>query len=178
MINPWNWYSNSLLYNTTSIQTITNTVTETSQFNNTNAMWSRTIKANMLKIWDILNIRTRVLLTTGSGQDSTLRVKFWTVEVVASTGTLPNGLAGNYAELDFNMKILSLGTTGTLCGLGRTFIHTGSGISQVNMRPLVCPWSITIDTTISNTIDLTYQWANASTGNILEIRGAMIEYFN
>ena len=177
MIQKGQGYGSSFIYATADITTITNSTDEISQFSGS-ALGSKIFRANTLKVGDIIHLQTRVLVTTGVAQESTFRIGLGGVNIVTSVGTLPNNLSDAYAELDIQLKVLSLGVTGTVCCMGRTFIHATTGISSTVMRPLVSAIPIVIDTTIDNVVDLTYQWTTASAGNILEIRTASINFYN
>lgn len=162
------------VYRTQTIQTITNTTVETTQFNGGGAIGSKVIAANSLGVGDIIRINTKVLLSTGVNQEATQGIYFGNVKVIEAIGTLPSNLVERYAELEFDMKVLSIGENGTLCGMGRTLINSITGINTVVMRQLVTQGAVTVNTTIDNTIDLTYKWAVASLSNVCTIRASLI----
>lgn len=166
-----------IYFGSKELQTIENTTTETSQFNLTNAIGTTLVRANTLKVGDIYRIETKVLLSTGVSQVATQRVKFGGVLLLENSGTLPNSLTDNYAEIQLDLRVLTLGSTGTITVQGRSLIQSTTGISTVVMRSMFSPSPVTINTTIDNTIDLTYQWAEALAANILKINTSIINLY-
>ena len=172
-----NGYGDSFIFRTNSVATIENTTDELSQLSGT-TLGSKIFKANSLKPGDIIHLGTRVLISTGIAQSSTQRIKFGSSLIIQNTGTLPNNLADNYAEMDLMLKVLTTGETGTMCAMGKTLIQSSTGISTSVMRALITPIPVVIDTTIDNALELTYQWTNAVPANILKIRTAAITFYN
>lgn len=177
MISLGNGYGDSFIFRTNSITTIENTTDELSQLSGT-ALGSKIFKANSLKPGDIIHLGTRVLLSTGISQPSTQRIKFGSSLIIENTGTLPNSLADNYAEMDLMLKVLTVGATGTMCAMGRTIMQVSTGISSAVTRALMTIVPVTIDTTVNNELELTYQWTNAMPNNILKVRTATLTLYN
>lgn len=114
-------------------------------------------------------------ISTGISQQSTFSIGLGSVELFASTGTLPNNLSNAYIELVLNIMCTSIGPSGVIYAHGRTMLHNVLGTSTVNMRGLISPTPFAIDTTKPNQFYHTYQWANASASNSVTIAYHEIE---
>lgn len=169
--------SGETLWSAYKPRTIENTTEETSMFSGT-AIGSLIIPANYFQIGRMARIRVRGYISTGSGQDSTFRIKLNGATLIENTGTLPNGLSNNYVESVFDLVCYKQGATGAIRGMGRTFIHTSIGVAQAYMRPLVMLTDAELDTTQAMAVDQTYQWANALPENSLTITHAMVKTLN
>lgn len=157
---------------------ITNTLVETSFFHPTSWLGVKTLPANFWVPGRMLSIRTRGAVTALNGQQTRLRIKLDGVDVIDSTGLLPNGLAGNYFETLIDILCRTDGPGGTVMAHGRSLFGIAPGITNVQMRPLqgvVLP----LNTTLAMSVDQTYQWITAADpGNILAIEQAYIQVFN
>ena len=65
-----------------------------------------------------------------------------------------------------------------LFGQGGTLFYDGTGIISSYVRPLLMTTTATINTTISNTIDVTYTWGTANAANTVTCTNATIEILN
>lgn len=156
------------IFASTSIVTIWNTSVETTQF------WtghgSTVVKANTLWVWDTIEIRTNVRLTTWNWQIATFRVYIdWVT--ITSIWTLPSGLSSNHADFFFIIRVQH---DWKLLVDGRTLINWWPGITSSSVRAFPQQEPITVDLNSDFNINITYQWENADPGNILCIEQSMI----
>ena len=152
------------LFSSTATKTIENTTVETSQI--PTGRGSTTIKANSLGVWDTIEIRTNVRLSSWNSQSTTFRVKInWVT--ISSTGTLPNALSQNQADFLFVLRVTWIWVNGTIVADWRTLINWGSWVTTASIRAFPQQAPITVDTTQDFDIDITYQWTNADPANIL-----------
>ena len=81
-------------------------------------------------------------------------------------------------ELNFVITCRTAGATGTVIGQGGTIFYQGLGITSSYVRPLLMTSSATVNTTVSNTFDLTYTWGTAVPGNTITCTNAIFEILN
>ncbi len=67
------------------------------------------VTPDMMPAGAIIRFRNKGYISTGSGQESTLRVKFNGLTLIESTGTLPNNLENQYVELELDICVLQAG---------------------------------------------------------------------
>ncbi len=127
---------------------------------------SLTIPANTFAVGDSFHAKIGGLLGgTSNGDDITIRIKSGTT-VLASTGlfTLDNtqsiGEGGEGWECELDFTIATIGASGSICTNGN-FAYTKTGDKKVSGT--VFQDVQTLDTTVSNTLDVTVEWAQ--TGN-------------
>lgn len=167
-------YDHRLLYTMVESKTITNTTDETSHFNDTNCIGSRTIIANSIKKGNLIRINVRSDFSCNGNPTNVLKLKLGAYTLVSSTGQLGSNHTNDYVEFNADLVFQSIGANGTIVLMGRTMI---SGTSDISRKFMVST-PMTIDTTINNIIDLTYTWGAANTSNILIPTTATIQIFN
>lgn len=155
-------------------KTITNTVVETSHFEDTGAIGTRTFTANFLKAGMVIRLNVRSDFSCTNNPTNTLRVKFGGVTIITSTGQIGNHHTNSYAELQLELVIRTAGATGTMVAQGRTILVGTSDIS----RRLQVTEPITIDTTVANELDVSYEWGHDLPANILIATNATIQIMN
>ena len=158
----------------TANQTVGNTTTETTMFGS--GVGSLSIPANTLIVGRTYRIKLKGYASGTNGDTSTLKVKLGSVELVSSVGTWQT-LTDIGFTLEFDFTCRTTGTTGTVAGNGYSLVSGGQGFSTVSMRALLAGTD-TIDTTIDNLIDLTYQWSSTKVGNTITITNASVEVLN
>ena len=107
--------------------------------------------------------------------DSTVRIKYGGNTVVETSVTLPANLSNQYFEFEFVGTARTIGETGTMIVQGRSILGNSSGLATVSMRQFVETAAEVIDTTISETLDVTYQWSAAHANNSITITNGTVE---
>lgn len=159
-------------FSSTGNKVISNTAIETSIFDG--GTGSLTINPH-LYIGNIIRIYATGYLSTGSAQNSTIRFKLNGTTLVASLGTLPNNLSNNYFETTGIISVRECGANGKVTVQGRSIISVASGIAGLVMRPIISTGEIPVDLTPPQTIDVSYQWAEALEANSLTITNSYVE---
>ena len=129
---------------------------------------SLSVPANGFSVGDTFVLNMQGNLTSGNNQNITIRVESGSVVFFNSTINLPS-----ITNLPFNLNLIfvirQIGAAGVAeIATGGSFtynkdasnIYEGLSANDVN--------NTTFDTTISNTLDITAQWANADPGNSIE----------
>jgi hypothetical protein len=151
---------------------VVNGTTESTLFSPTYKGIGRLIPANTLKVGDVIVFKNNGFFTTATGGTSAFRVKFGNLTLFTQNVTYANNRTNYYIELELITTIRSIGSTGVLISQGRAMIQ--SSISYgVEVNPLVTLVPITIDTTIDNLLDLTFQWGSA--GQSITVSNTIIE---
>lgn len=154
---------------------VADTVAETSQFGNGGAYDTRTIPANMASAGQCYFIRLNGYISNTGTPTGTLRVKLGSTNLVVSgPTTLPDGLSNAFVETVFHITVRSTGALGTVIGQGHTKLIVGALGTTYN-RQLTMTAPATIDFTVDQAIDVTYQWGTASPSNTLTITNSMIK---
>ena len=119
------------------------------------------IPANNFQVGDSFHAKAGGLLgNTSNGDDITVRIKSGTT-VLASTGafvldsTQSIGEGGEGWECELDFTIATIGASGSICTNGN-FAYTKTGDKKVSGT--VFQDVQTIDTTVSNTLDITVEW--------------------
>lgn len=147
------------------VHTLVDSTVETSLIHSP-AIGTKTIAANTLVPGATFRVEILGYISTNNiNTDSTVRVKFGAVTLVASLGTLPTSIVNAYYDILFEFTVLSNGPAGSLIGQGRSLIGTASGVGNVMARRLQMLTTASVDTTVDSDIDVTYQWVTASPNN-------------
>ena len=146
------------LYSQTVVSaTVTNTTTETSIVGS--GKGSLTISPNTFLRGDSYHAKIGGVISAQNGDDITINIKTGAT-VLATTGAIslsPVTALGWECELDFT--IASVGATGSMCTNGNFAYNRYTGSLEGFVFQDVQP----IDTTISNTLDITVTWGQAKT---------------
>tara|TARA_R110002020_G_scaffold176958_4_gene369625 strand:- start:6105 stop:6620 length:516 start_codon:yes stop_codon:yes gene_type:complete len=137
--------------------TVTNTTTETSIIGT--GLGGLTVPADTFQVGDSYHGKVGGVISNQNGDDITLRIKTGAT-ILASTGIISLERAtsqGWECELDFT--IATIGATGTICTNGNFAYNRNGGSLQGYVFQDVQP----LDTTISNTLDITVEWNQAKT---------------
>jgi hypothetical protein len=160
-------------FHQTASKTIANTTTETSLVGTGEG--TLTLPANFLTVGRTIKIRARGHVSEVSGPNATLRIKVGSVTIITSVGALPSaGLTTAGWEIAFEFTCRSVGATGTVIGCGNTHVVSGAFVSTVD-RDLTMTATATVDTTVANALDITYQWGTASSSNTITSIVASVE---
>ena len=153
---------------------IANTVDETSQLGTGNTGDTKTIPADTAGVGDCYFIRLNGYISNTGTPTGTIRVKLGATNlIVTGPTTLPSGLTNAFVETVFHLTVRSTGALGTVIGQGHTKLIVGALDTTYN-RQLTMTAPATIDFTVDNEIDITYEWGTADPANILTITNAMI----
>ena len=153
---------------------VSNTVDETSQLGTGNTGDTKTIPADTAGVGDCYFIRLNGYISNTGTPTGTIRVKLGATNLVVSGPVnLPSGLSNAFVETVFHLTIRSTGAVGTVIGQGHTKLIVGALDTTYN-RQLTMTAPATIDFTVDNEIDITYEWGTADPANILTITNAMI----
>ena len=154
---------------------VANTVTETSQLGTGGADDTKIIPANMAQAGQCYFIRLSGFISNTGTPTGTLRVKMGSTNLVVSGPTaLPSGLTNAFVETVFHLTVRSTGASGTVIGQGHTKLIVGALGTTYN-RQLTMTAPATIDFTVDQAIDVTYQWGTADPANSLTITNSMIQ---
>ena len=153
---------------------IANTADETSQLGTGNTGDTKTIPADTAGVGDCYFIRLNGYISNTGTPTGTIRVKLGATNLVVSGPVnLPSGLSNAFVETVFHLTVRSTGALGTVIGQGHTKLIVGALDTTYN-RQLTMTAPATIDFTVDNEIDITYEWGTADPANILTITNAMI----
>lgn len=169
-------YDHRTLFIQQTTKTILGDAAETSFFDDTNAIGTRTIPANLLRVGSVIRMNLRCSLTSVGNPSNTIKIKLDGVDIINSTVTLGATHTNDYAELQFEIDIRSIGniSAGKVTGMGRTIIAGTSDLS----RSLIVSTPVAIDTTAALPIDVTYDWGGSDASNSLVIVQAVIQILN
>ena len=144
---------------------ITNTTTETSLING--GVGSLTVPANGFQIGDSFRAVFGGVINANNNQNITIRIKAGSL-VLLSSGlqNLGSSVINDVWSLNIDFTIRQIGAAGvaSIVSLG-AFHYTKTNNASVQGFGFNIVNNTTFDTTISNTLDVTAQWQNASTGN-------------
>lgn len=167
-------YNRAGLFMQTADQTITGTTTETTIFGT--GIGSKTMAANTLTIGKVINIIVSGVFTTPvAAGNLTIRVKFGSTTIATGTiSTLINSATN--AGIQFNVTITTrtTGASGTVVVDGSVGYDTTGVLTRNFVALNNAGATSTIDTTASQVIDVTAQYATG-TGNTLKTTTATIE---
>lgn len=151
-----------ILFNMSGTVTNSNTAAEISMIGG--GLGDRTIKADSLKVGDTIRLDFSHRLSSGNGQSSTVRLKLGVVTIETNTATLPNGLSATKFGGYVDIMVTAIGTSGKVKVIGDSKVVQNN--SAVLSRDLDNTTETTVNTTIDNVIDFTYQYLSANASNI------------
>ena len=138
--------------------TVTNTTAETTIIGT--GVGSLVIPANGFKVGDSFHGKIGGLISTLNNHEITIKIKTGTT-VLASTGLISlEAVTALGWEIELDFTVATLGATGSICTNGNFAYNRNTG----SLEGFVFQDVQTIDTTISNTLDITVEWnqTNAS----------------
>lgn len=166
-------YGSSVLFSGVGT-TIGNTTSELSQIGA--GYGTTTIPADFLAPGKVIRIKTRGRITTAAtGPSATFRIYLDGLTLITSTATQGANLNGFYVESEIDIRVISIGSAGTIWLSGRALTQTATGLAAPLLRGFSVSSATTVNTRIPLKIDLTYAWGTASTSNSLTIDEVMIE---
>ncbi|MFA6435396.1 MAG: hypothetical protein WCW52_11955, partial [Elusimicrobiales bacterium] len=155
-----------LLYANTAVSNaVSNTTTETN-FNT-----AYTLPANSLTAGKVIRILASGTIGWSTG-NIILRVKLGTTNILATATLTPT--AGPYLwHTEANITCLTTGNPGTVEGQGITLLAT-SATDGVQAQ-MINTASVSVDTTASQTVQLSAKWGTANASNTITLRQITIE---
>ena len=161
--------ASNTLFTQTADATVSNTTTETTLIGS--GTGTVTLPANFITVGKTFRIRMWGLSSQAVG-NTTLKIKLGSV-VLASTGAVAVIIASDaLIQLEAYFTCRSTGGSGTVYSQG---IAT---IGATSVQPMTNVSVATIDTTISNAIDVTITMSSASVSNIVVSNLIIIEVLN
>lgn len=163
----YNKYTHSI-FNQIETKTITNTTDETSLIGN--GVGTSVLKANTLEAGKTYRTKIRGLISGIKSVTGTIRIKIGDQTLITSVAEMPALLVNNYYESDLSIVCRSTDENNIadviICE-GKTTIIGGVGLNTTYSRALIMTDTTTIDNSIDQIIDVTYQWGTASTSNTI-----------
>lgn len=154
------------LFTATATATVANTVTETTLVGS--GVGSNVLPSNFFAVGKVLKVQMRGILSETGTPTLQIKIKYGSTVILDTTAiTLTGGIPANAAwTLGADICCRSAGATGTIQCAGGFGYQTASGTSSVNYNWLPSNLA-TIDTTASNTLDVTVTWGTASASNTI-----------
>lgn len=145
---------------------VTNTTTETTILDG--GLGSLSVPADGFSVGDTFVFNMQGNLTSLNNQDLTIRAKSGSITFFSVTLNLPN-----VTFLPFNLNLIfvirQIGAAGVAdIATGGRFTYNKDASNAYEGLSANDENNSTFDTTISNTLDITAQWANADPGNAIE----------
>ena len=156
------------LYSQTSASTpITNTTTETSLFNGATSVGTLSVPADAFVVGDSYHAKIGGFIDCLNNSDITIRVKSGSV-ILADTGiiTLPTMTNRDFEiELDFTIRTIGGSGVASMITMGEINFVANAGGGTWGGDNFCLLNNTTFDTTILNTLDITWEWSTASASN-------------
>lgn len=163
-------YPLDALFSQTASVTVANTTTETSLTNGGSG--SLTLPANFFIPGRTISLVMWGYHSSVANPNITVKVKFGST-VILTTGAVASGNSTNTAvKLDCTITCRTVGATGTVFAQG-TYTEAGTGANIFDMTNTA---TTTIDTTASQTVDITVQWGTASASNTITSTNVLLDY--
>jgi len=173
---------NRTLFVQTSTKTVSNTVTETSIVGTGSAVGTGlSFSANSLAVGKAINLRIGGIYSTPALSTPSIIIKVKLGSVVIATVTT-TGLFSGATNLEFDgevsITVRSIGASGTVIVHGDIEYATGVA-GTISVDPLNnAGATTTIDTTISNLLDVTIQWDSATSTRSVSSTSCIVEILN
>lgn len=137
--------------------TVTNTTTETSIIGS--GVGSLSVPADTFAVGDSYHGKVGGVISAQNGDEITVRIKTGAT-VLASTGLITLEAVTSLGwELELDFTIATIGAAGDICTNGNFAYNRNTGSLEGFVFQDVQP----IDTTVSNTLDITVEWNQAKT---------------
>lgn len=168
-------YIPRILYRQASNATVANTVTETTLFDTTDALGTRTLPANYLTAGRTLRITAWGYHST-AGTAVNLRFRF---KLAGTTmiNTANNAMATSVTDRAWKTEVLltcrSTGASGTVRGQG--FTQLGTSATAGVLWEMGSNAAFTVDTTATCIVNLTVEWSVNLAGHTITCSNLLIE---
>jgi hypothetical protein len=160
-----------MLFSQTASVTIANTVTETAL--SSAGVGSLVLPANFLTVGKSIAIWCYGIHSSSGNPTATVKVKLNSTVIGQATGTSGNGSVDGF-EISSFLTVRSIGVSGTIFGQGRYFEEQNNGLATAFKNTS----TTTIDTTIAQTMSITFQWGTASASNTITATNLTITCMN
>lgn len=153
--------SNGTIFTMLTPVTVVGIATENSMIGN--GIGSNTLLANSLKVGDTIRMDFSHRLSSGNGQNSTVRIKLGSVTLVTNNANLTNGLNSNRFGGYVDFTVTAIGVNGKVKVVGQSTVVQNN--TSVLVRDLDNVVETVIDTTKDNVVDFTYQFGAVNASN-------------
>jgi hypothetical protein len=173
---------NSTIFVATAGSAVANTTNETSLIGT--GVGSKTLPASFFVAGKVIRIRGGGIYSSlGSSPGTiTFKIKLGSTVIASQVLTPTVSMASSAFQFDLRLTCRSAGGSGTIMPEGRLELATYTGATgsgsrtKVDMNNLSA--AVTVDTTISQVLDLTATWATASASNTITGATANVEVLN
>ena len=149
--------TSGLFAQTADSATVTNTTTETSIVGT--GVGSLTVPANGFVVGDSYHAKIGGVISAQNGDDITINIKSGST-VLATTGLIELEPVTSMAwEIELDFTIRAIGASGEIVTNGNFAYNRNTG----TLEGYVFQDTVTFDTTVSNTLDITAEWNQAKT---------------
>lgn len=166
-------------YTSCANKTIANSAIESSILG-TVTVGDNIIPAARLSVGSIIKIKACGYYSSLSSSPGTLQLKAKLGStVVFDTGALSilSNSSNDYWELEGILTVQTQGASGKIIGQAKAKFFNTAGLQTANY-PIVNTAQISIDTTVSQTFDLTSTWSTASTSNVITSTNVILDIYN
>jgi len=164
-----------IIFTQTGDATISNSVDELPLIDG--GIGTLTFPANFFIVGKTVRARIRGHMSTVGTPNMTAKFKLNSTELV-TTGVVgaSKDITDNYFVVEIVFVCRSVGTSGTIVATGNFENDTGDNKSEIRSMVNINP--ITIDTTIAQTLSMTFKWGTANAGNTITSQIAIVELLN
>lgn len=155
------------LFSQTGDKTVANSVVETTLFDG--GVGSLVLTPNFLIVGRHLRLKLKGYHSSTANPTATVNIKLGGTTIATGTAASGNGTNdGVYIEAEFTCRSIGVGGTVACSGLYNELQTTGAKEGLVKIG------TTTIDTTIAQTIDVTFTWSAADAGNTITMQEAIV----
>lgn len=167
-----------IIFTQTASATVGNTTTETALVGT--GIGVTLLPANFWTVGKTIRMKMFGHISCTAADTASVRIKVGSVTVASSIDdAFPVTLTNSLYIGELLLTCRTTGATGTLFVQGYTTIYAASSADMtVYGRQLVATSAVTIDTTATGQLNITYQWSNARAGNTITSTNATIEVLN
>jgi len=167
-----------VIFTQTASATVGNTTTETTMVGT--GVGVTLLPANFWVAGKTIRLKMYGHISCTALDTASIRVKVGSVTVASSIGdAFPVTLTNSLFIGELIMTCRTTGATGTIFVQGSTTIYAASSADMtVYGRQIVTTSAVTIDTTATGQLNVTYQWSDARAGNTITSTNSVIEVLN
>lgn len=161
-----------VLFTQTNTVTVANTVTETALTGT--GVGTLTLPANFFVAGKTIRFFARGFYSSTANPDTTVKFKLGST-VIMATATVSGGNGSNDGFVAFgDVTCRTTGGTGTVFGQGQYLELHSSG----SVEGMVATSTVTIDTTATQAVSVSFQWGTASASNTISCTNFTLEAIN
>lgn len=158
------------IYSQAASATVANTVSETTVISATGAEGSVTLPANFFSASGVaLKVRVWGIHSATGNPTIEWKVKIGGTVILDTTAVISGNSTNQAFDIDGVITCRTTGTTGTVFGQGK-YIEVGNALF-----PMSNTGTQTLNTTISNVVDITVQWGTAAVGNTVTATNVVLQ---